>query len=102
MTLNSYTQNTLRYDRELCINCGMCLAVCPHAVFAADGRAVRLVRPAACMECGACALNCPAMAIVVDSGVGCATAMIMAALRGKRMDDKDACSCGEDGADCCG
>jgi len=43
------------------------------------------------MECGACQINCPSGAIAVDSGVGCAAAMIMAALRGK-----DEVVCGED------
>ncbi len=81
---NSYMSNSLKYDPELCANCGMCMDVCPHGVFAPDGNAVRLVRPAACMECGACQLNCPTGAIVVDSGVGCATAMIYAALRGQK------------------
>ena len=81
---NSYLSNTLRYDAGLCANCGMCMAVCPHGVFAPDGNAVRLVRPMACMECGACQLNCPTGAIAVDSGVGCATAMIFAALRGQK------------------
>ena len=81
---NAYTTNTLRYDPELCINCGMCSDVCPHRVFAPDGDAARLVRPAACMECGACQLNCPTGAITVDSGVGCATAMIYAALTGRK------------------
>ena len=81
---NAYTTNTLRYDPELCVNCGMCSDVCPHGVFAPDGDAARLVRPAACMECGACQLNCPTGAITVDSGVGCAAAMIYAALRGQK------------------
>jgi len=82
---NAYVTNTLRYDAELCINCGMCTAVCPHGVFAPNGRAVQLVRPSACMECGACQVNCPTGAITVDSGVGCATAMIYAALTGKQV-----------------
>ena len=81
---NSYATNTLRYDPELCINCGMCSAVCPHGVFAPDGDAAQLVRPEACMECGACQLNCPTDAIAVDSGVGCAAAMMYAALTGKK------------------
>lgn len=77
-------KNTLRYDPRLCINCEMCVVVCPHGVFGADDRVVRLVRPEACMECGACQLNCPTDAITVDSGVGCAAAMIRAALTGKK------------------
>lgn len=90
MMFNSYTINTLRYDPKLCTGCEKCIAVCPHAVFAADGKA-QLVDPEACMECGACQLNCPAGAIQVDSGVGCATAMIWAALRGRKQ-----VSCGSD------
>jgi NAD-dependent dihydropyrimidine dehydrogenase PreA subunit len=77
------TLNTLRYEPELCIGCGMCPDVCPHAAFAMSGRVARLVRPEACMGCGACQLNCPANAITVDSGVGCAAAMIRAALLGQ-------------------
>ena len=76
--------NTLQYAPELCIGCEMCVIVCPHAVFAMNGRVAQLVRPEACMECGACQLNCPAGAIIVDSGVGCAAAMIRAALTGKK------------------
>lgn len=76
--------NTLQYDPELCISCEMCSLVCPHAVFAMNGRVAQLVRPEACMECGACQLNCPTGAITVESGVGCAAAMIYGALTGKK------------------
>lgn len=77
--------NTLEYDSELCNRCGNCSLVCPHRVFArVDGEPARLVDPGACMECGACALNCEPGAIKVDSSVGCASAMIMAALRLKK------------------
>lgn len=38
------------------------------------------------MECGVCARNCPVQAIEVQSGVGCAWAMIGAVIRGRDMD----------------
>jgi NAD-dependent dihydropyrimidine dehydrogenase PreA subunit len=83
--------NTLEYDPELCTRCGMCSVVCPHRVFASgNGEAARLSDPDSCMECGACALNCEPGAIKVDSDVGCASAMIIAALTGR----KDAACCG--------
>lgn len=74
--------NTLEYEPDLCNRCGMCSAVCPHRVFArGDGGPARLVDPGSCMECGACALNCEPGAITVESDVGCASAMMMAALK---------------------
>jgi NAD-dependent dihydropyrimidine dehydrogenase PreA subunit len=75
--------NTLRFDLELCTGCGICVDVCPHAVFARNSHVVHVVRPDACMECGACQVNCAFGAVKVDSGVGCASAMIRAALVGK-------------------
>jgi NAD-dependent dihydropyrimidine dehydrogenase PreA subunit len=73
--------NPLEYDPALCNRCGLCVTVCPHGVFSdGDGDAVRLVKRDDCMECGACRLNCEAGAIKVDSDVGCAAAMIKAAL----------------------
>ena len=73
--------NTLEYFAERCTGCGRCQEVCPHGVFSVEGKAI-LVRPDACMECGACQLNCPSQAIKVESGVGCAYAMMKAALTG--------------------
>jgi ferredoxin len=71
---------TLRLDREKCSGCGMCLVVCPHPVLGMnDGRAWIQNRDA-CMECGACARNCPTEAVTVQAGVGCAQAVINAAL----------------------
>jgi NAD-dependent dihydropyrimidine dehydrogenase PreA subunit len=95
---NSYKENTLKYYPEKCINCLMCTNVCPHGVFTDGEKQVMLTKPELCMECGACAGNCPVQAIGVQSGVGCAWAMISAALKGKDM-DSEACCCGENG--CC-
>jgi NAD-dependent dihydropyrimidine dehydrogenase PreA subunit len=60
----------------------MCIAVCPHAVFAIVDRKARIVDRDSCMECSACAMNCESGAISVDSGTGCAAAIITGALKG--------------------
>ncbi len=84
---------TLSYRADQCVGCGMCGAVCPHAVFSLNGRVAALVRPESCMECGACQRNCPTGAISVESGVGCAYAMMKQALFGKKEDTGCTCSC---------
>jgi ferredoxin len=71
---------TLALDREKCIGCGMCNTVCPHTVFILNNGKVEIRVRDACMECGACAKNCPVEAISVQAGVGCAEAIINAAL----------------------
>ena len=71
---------TLRVNEEKCIRCGMCLEVCPHSVLSLNGGKVKIEDRDACMECGACAQNCPTGAITVKAGVGCANAVINAAL----------------------
>lgn len=88
--------NTLAYDPAACIHCGMCSLVCPHGVFVVENRRLRIARADACMECSACMRNCPVDALQVDSGVGCAAAMIHAALTGKAE-----VSCGGPEASCC-
>jgi NAD-dependent dihydropyrimidine dehydrogenase PreA subunit len=71
---------TLQLDPEKCTGCGTCLEVCPRQALNLNGRKVRIANRDACMECGACALNCPFEAISVEAGVGCAAAVINAAL----------------------
>jgi NAD-dependent dihydropyrimidine dehydrogenase PreA subunit len=87
---NAYLENTLVYDPGLCNGCAKCVEVCPHAVYEMKGRLAELKHPSACMECGACQLNCVTGAIRVESGVGCASAMIQAALKGTKEVE---CSC---------
>ncbi|TLN16481.1 4Fe-4S dicluster domain-containing protein [bacterium] len=73
---------TLKFDRERCVGCFLCLDVCPHSVFEASDRKVSLVAPKKCIECGACARNCPAGAISVKPGVGCAEAILRSWISG--------------------
>lgn len=75
--------HTLVYRAELCTGCEMCTHVCPHRVFIMNGRKAEIALGEACMECGACRMNCPSQAITVDSGVGCAYALMRAALTGR-------------------
>jgi NAD-dependent dihydropyrimidine dehydrogenase PreA subunit len=83
---NAYAVNTLALDSVKCNGCGICTVVCPHAVFAMQDRKAILAHAGRCMECGACGLNCPTDAIRVESGTGCATAMMIAAVRGLPME----------------
>jgi len=78
-----YLKNTvsLKLRTELCTGCGMCILVCPHAVFEMTGKVAHIIDINDCMECGACALNCPFGAISVKSGVGCAAGIIRGILR---------------------
>lgn len=86
-----YLKNTvtLTIVPDKCVGCGLCIEVCPHAVFQmTDNRAV-IADKDACIECGACAKNCQFNAINVKTGVGCATALINGMLRGT----EPACDC---------
>ena len=76
----------LELDESKCVNCKMCIEVCPHEVFAVKEDQVVIADRGACMECGACDLNCPANAIKAGRGVGCAAGIIRGKLGGK-----DAC-----------
>ena len=82
---------SIRLDQGLCIGCGVCEIVCPHAVFELTEGLAAIRDRDVCMECGACALNCETGAIFVESGVGCAAAVFNAAL-GR----SDSCCCVDD------
>lgn len=67
---------TLQFFSEKCTGCKRCIEVCPHQVFDMDNKKAFITDINRCMECGACALNCSYGAIKVNSGVGCASAII--------------------------
>jgi len=88
---------TLEFSLDKCNGCGMCVQVCPHAVFVIEIKRAKIVNRDACMECGACALNCPEGALTVRAGVGCALGVMSGALRGT----EPTCDCGDDSSCCC-
>lgn len=88
---------TLELDKEKCNGCGMCMIVCPHAVFEIENRKALIRNKNLCMECGACEKNCPEEAIHVRSGVGCAAGIINGLLRGT----EPTCDCSGPGSNCC-
>lgn len=95
----SYLKNvtTLTLNTEKCIGCTRCMQVCPHAVFTMDHKKAVIVTKDACMECGACMSNCPTEALVVKTGVGCASGIIAGFLKGT----EPTCDCTTRGGGCC-
>ena len=95
----SYLKNvvTLNLDIDKCTGCGMCVTVCPHAVFELNNGKSFIRDRDECMECGACQSNCPVDAIKVRSGVGCATGVLKGAIRGT----ESTCDCSSDSDKSC-
>lgn len=85
--------STLEYDSSKCTGCRMCVDVCPHRVFQMEGKKSYVTDHDLCMECGACMRNCSSGAIKVETGVGCAAALIKGMVTG---DASCGCSDGED------
>ncbi len=89
---------TLAYDINKCAGCGRCVEVCPQGVFEMKDKRARVIDKNLCMECGACMRNCEFGAIAVDSGVGCAAAIINSIING----GPPTCDCSGDSGSCCG
>ncbi len=89
---------TLKYDPEKCEGCRRCIEVCPRGVFEMREKRAVVTDRDLCMECGACARNCEFGAIAVNSGVGCAAALINSMVTG----GEPTCGCGDTTAGCCG
>jgi NAD-dependent dihydropyrimidine dehydrogenase PreA subunit len=79
---------SLEYDLEKCTGCKMCTEVCPRDVFVIEDRKARVIDRDACIECGACMLNCVFGALKVETGPGCAAAILGSGKNG------GSCSCG--------
>ena len=74
---------TLRQFPEKCTGCGVCLEVCPRAVYGMKDKKAFITDIDRCIECGACKKNCACGAIEVTEGVGCAAAIVFGMLTGR-------------------
>lgn len=83
---------TLQYDSEKCKGCKRCVEVCPQGVFVMEDKLAKVTDKDLCMECGACTLNCEHGALSVESGVGCAAALINGMITG----GEPTCGCSGD------
>jgi NAD-dependent dihydropyrimidine dehydrogenase PreA subunit len=88
---------TLAYSADKCAGCGRCVEVCPQGVFKMEDKSAKVIDRDLCMECGACARNCDFGAIQVNSGVGCAAAIINSMITG----GEPSCDCGGPSGSCC-
>lgn len=58
-------QAVLRYNRSVCIDCGLCVQVCPQGCHTIDAEG-HTVERANCNGCGFCAVHCPAGALELN------------------------------------
>ena len=52
----------IKIDKEACIGCGACVAVCPVTALAMENDKA-ICDDATCIDCGACISTCPVQAI---------------------------------------
>ncbi|MEW5814885.1 MAG: mercury methylation ferredoxin HgcB [Spirochaetota bacterium] len=88
---------TLQYFPEKCSGCGRCIEVCPRNVFTLENRKAVITDRDLCIECGACQNNCQFGALSVNSGVGCAAALINSLITG----GEPSCGCSGSDEACC-
>ena len=53
-------------NKEKCISCGTCVAICPVGAISFDGDGKAVIDKNVCIHCGACQASCPVAAIDLD------------------------------------
>ncbi len=56
----------MKIDKEKCIGCGTCVAICPVGAISLDADGKAVIDKEKCINCGACKATCPVDAIVED------------------------------------
>jgi len=58
-------ENSVSYNEEECVDCGLCISLCMKQVFSFDDTWKLVVTPERCVLCGRCAEFCPQRALIV-------------------------------------
>lgn len=53
-------------DKNKCIKCGTCVAICPVGAISFQPNGFPEIDPKKCIHCGACQASCPVEAIDLD------------------------------------
>ncbi len=53
-------------NKEKCIGCGTCVAICPVGAISFDKNGKAQIDPKKCIHCGACEASCPVAAIELN------------------------------------
>ena len=61
------TEKSISVDRETCVVCGACSAVCPAEALIVEGLSLKIV-PERCRPCGQAAIVCPTGALTCPGG----------------------------------
>ncbi len=56
-------KNVVEYDRERCIDCGLCTSLCPTGAFSLDAESTLVYNEDKCVLCGLCIDACPRRAL---------------------------------------
>ncbi len=56
-------KNSVRYDRDRCVDCGACIAICPTKAFSYDKSMKLVFDEDKCVLCGQCIDACPRRAL---------------------------------------
>ena len=63
----SVSPEVARVIPEKCINCGICIQICPAKAIAKNPEGATVINSVSCVGCGICVPNCPQEAIVLDN-----------------------------------
>ncbi len=61
------TYGVINMQREKCINCGLCIEVCPRGVYVEENGEILLAHGEKCVNCSACVKQCPVKCLEILS-----------------------------------